>query len=513
MKTSSLTRQAVSHLTADEDAVSRCESAIVSKDQADGDGALKAMRPLWKLMGGRPNTDGLDPAVTAEVMLTAGILSGWLGGRMEIKAAQEEAKNLITESITYFESVGDTKMLGAARSELAFCYWRAGQVEEARILLRESLDLLPPQGTSRARALLKLTAVESSALRFDVAQRILEDNVTLFENLSNDTIKGSYHNEVAIVLRNLARSEPLKRDEYFQRALSEFEKADHHFALGRNSVYRAVVKNNVGLILFNLSRYKEAHKFLLEAQRLTVMLKDKVRAAQIDETRAQVFIAENKLADAETAIRQAIQVFEKSGQQALLAEALVTQGIALARLKQEERARFTFEKAIDVANQGGASDVSGLAALTMIEELGNLSRVALQAAFERASAGLATSLNQDLIRRFHVAANKVYAVLNQDLQVDNSAVTIPSPCNLPDEVLKFEGTLIRRALAEANGSVTRAASLLSLSYQALAYIIGGRHKDLLKERTPVRHRRSRKREMQDRQLLQEQGQRSSSPML
>jgi hypothetical protein len=77
---------------------------------------------------------------------------------------------------------------------------------------------------------------------------------------------------------------------------------------------------------------------------------------------------------------------------------------------------------------------------------------------------------------------------------------ISTPCNFQEEVLKFEGTLIRRALAQANGSVTRAASLLSLSYQALAYIIGGRHKDLLKERSPVRRRRSQKKEMQSRQL-------------
>ena len=60
------------------------------------------------------------------------------------------------------------------------------------------------------------------------------------------------------------------------------------------------------------------------------------------------------------------------------------------------------------------------------------------------------------------------------------------------EVLKFEGRVIQRALAKANGSLTRAAASLSMSYQALAYILESRHKDLLKERTPIR-RRSRRR--------------------
>jgi DNA-binding NtrC family response regulator len=76
------------------------------------------------------------------------------------------------------------------------------------------------------------------------------------------------------------------------------------------------------------------------------------------------------------------------------------------------------------------------------------------------------------------AENDIEALLNK-------------PCDLPSEVLKFEGSLIRQALAKANGSLTRAASLLSMSYQALAYILESRHKDLLKERSPIR-RRSRR---------------------
>jgi transcriptional regulator with PAS, ATPase and Fis domain len=68
------------------------------------------------------------------------------------------------------------------------------------------------------------------------------------------------------------------------------------------------------------------------------------------------------------------------------------------------------------------------------------------------------------------------------------------PCDLHSKVLKFEASLIRQALAQANGSVTRAAALLDMSYQGLAYVIGSRHKDLLKERSPVRRRSKKSRE-------------------
>lgn len=61
--------------------------------------------------------------------------------------------------------------------------------------------------------------------------------------------------------------------------------------------------------------------------------------------------------------------------------------------------------------------------------------------------------------------------------------------SLEAEVLRYEGSLIRRALEKAGGSVTRAARLLGVTHQGLAFILQGRHKDLLPVRTPVRKRR------------------------
>ena len=61
------------------------------------------MRPLWKRVGEHPNTKGLHPSVAAEVLLCAGILTSLIGSRDEIKEANEWARDLLTESITYYE--------------------------------------------------------------------------------------------------------------------------------------------------------------------------------------------------------------------------------------------------------------------------------------------------------------------------------------------------------------------------------------------------------------------------
>jgi tetratricopeptide (TPR) repeat protein len=350
-----------SHLTANEEALLRCQTALEQKDKEDYEAAQETMRRLWRGVGERPETKSLHVSVEAEVLLCVGILTGWIGSRNQIKEAQETAKNLITESIIYFESVGDQKRVAAARVELAYCYWRDGELNEARIMLREALKKLTAEGTTRARALLKLTTVECSAARYHEALGILTDNAPLFQRLANHAVKGAYHSELAIILRNLATSE--KRDEYLRRAISEFEKADQEFKRARNSVFRADVKNNVGLILFNLSRFKEAHRYLDEARSLTVRFKDKARIAQIDESSAQVFIAEGKPKEAEAVARRAVSALEKAGHYCMMAEALITQGIALARSRRRERAQLILQRALitsmDHGNGGGATSTLG----------------------------------------------------------------------------------------------------------------------------------------------------------
>ncbi|HYJ84810.1 MAG TPA: tetratricopeptide repeat protein [Pyrinomonadaceae bacterium] len=476
-----------SHLPANEEALIRCRRALELKDKDDYEGIREVMRPLWGRVGDRPEIGGLHVLVSAEVLLCVGILTGWLGNKEGIGQAQEVAKNLITESITSYQAAGDKKQVAAARIELAICYWREGGLDEARIMFNESLQDLTTEGNTRARALLRLAILEWSASRYSEAHRILHENVSLFRKITNFALKANYHNQLAMVLRELAIQEG--RNDYLQRAIREYQEADELGKLAHNLVFRANVKNNVGNVLRQVSRHKEAHKYLEEARRLMVRLKDKVGMAQTDDTRAQVFIAEKKFSKAEAFARGAVSKLEKSGRQCLLADALITHGIALARMGQPERAQSVLERAMDVAHQVGALNKAGLAALTLIEELDQAATEVLCTAFDGASEWLADSDSDDLLRRISKAARKLFVRMHGDFESEDAMEALRNtPPDLHSQVLNYERTLIRHALARANGRVTRAASLLSVSYQGLAYIIGSRHHDLLKERTPVRPR-------------------------
>lgn len=491
-----LLNQEASHVTANARALDNCQAALDLKDKGDYSSAREAMSCLWRCVGDYPQVAGLHASVAAEVLICVGILTSWIGSKEGVEKAQETAKNLISEGIAFYESSGDTKRVAAARAEIAYCYFREGALNEARIMLSEAIQRLTTEGNTRARALLKLTTVEWAASQYNVALKILNDNAYLFNKITNHTIKANYHNELAIVLRHLAKCDPLKRESLLQRAIREFERADYHLRLAKNKVFRASVKNNVGLILLNLSRFKEATRYLEEARRFAVGIRNKIQTAEVDESRAQVFIAQKKFKQAEAVARGAVRTLERSGHQCLLTDALITHGIALAKLKRHDSAQFMFQKAIEVASQVGASNKAGIAALTLIEEVDELTPDTLFAAYYRADEWLAKSQSQDLLSRLNAAARKVCAALygaakGEGVNAEEAAVEalMNKSCVLQTEVLKFEGRVIRQALAKANGSLTRAAAMLSMSYQALAYILESRHKELLKERSPIRRRR------------------------
>lgn len=56
-------------------------------------------------------------------------------------------------------------------------------------------------------------------------------------------------------------------------------------------------------------------------------------------------------------------------------------------------------------------------------------------------------------------------------------------------MLRYESKLIRQALIDSSGSVTRAAQLLGTSHQRLISIIERRQRDLLALRSPVKARK------------------------
>lgn len=476
-----------SHLPANARASLLCERALELKERGEFDAAREVMRPLWPQLGQRPNTEGLNTVATAEVLFVAGILTSWIGGQNQIKEADEWARDLLTESMRIFEAETDARKVAEVRTEIAYCYRRAGELDEARIWFTDALQKLIREGNARANALLGLSVVEWSLTRYDEAFKILTDNAKLFRKINSHSLKGFYHNQLAMVLRSVAPSH--NREAYYKRALREYEAAELEFKLARNTLFRADVNNNRGFLLYKLLRFRQAHQYLNEARRLALVVRNKVVVAQIDDTRAQVFIAEAKYTEAEAVARIAAASLRKSGHLGLLIDTLITHGIALARLGKREKAEFNFREAIEIAHQIGVLSKAGIASLTLIEEIDPLAPETLAHAYQQAAEWLSNCQSESLLLRFRNAGTKLALELLREHETENAPTLFNMPIDLDNEVLMYERELIRQALAKVEGgSVVDAAKWLGISYQLLTHRIRKKHPELGKVRSPVRRR-------------------------
>ncbi|HEV7683975.1 MAG TPA: hypothetical protein VGO68_17725 [Pyrinomonadaceae bacterium] len=393
----------------------RCRLAKELEDTGDYESARELLSPFWRQVGKRPDVADLDAEAAAELLLRCGTLTGWLGNLKQVKGAQEEAKDLIGESRASFEQQGLGLRAAEAQTELAYCYWREGAFDEARVLLQKVIEDLDEDGSElRLVALLRSALVESSATRFSDSLRILLGAAPLFESSENQALKGRFHNELAYNFQSLGSNE--SRADYTDRALVEFTAASFHFELAGHTRYRSVVENNLGLLFYTLGRLVEAHEHLDRARELYPRMGNAVDAASVDETRARVFLAQGLASRAEEAAQGAGAVFERAGELALLAEALTTRGAALARLGRAVEARRILERAADIAEQAGNVENAGMALLTLMEEAhAQLNVEELRTSYQRADALLARSQHPETLARLRKSARQVL-----DAQIETS---------------------------------------------------------------------------------------------
>jgi tetratricopeptide (TPR) repeat protein len=358
------------------------------------------------------------------------VLTGWIG------RDQEQAKDFISESVTIFESRKYKKKVAEAQTELALCYMRIGEYENATDLLRLALTELTTDSELRAKAILRSGIVKRNASLLDEALIYLTSHAALFDKINSPLLKGCYHQALGDVLMEVCEPD---RD----RVFLEYTAASYHFEQAEHRRYLANVENNLGFLYLEINCCKEAHEHLNRARRILTSLNDRIVLAQVDETRARVFLKEKRNAEAEKAARSSVQTLEARDRPSLLAEALKRHGMALARLGHYSAALNDFRRAIDLSQDSfnRAADV----ALTAFQELG------------------------------------------ERIAVKEAVTTSGKP--LHEEIFSLEHELIKHALENAQGRVTFAARTLGISYQRLTHKLRTKHKDLLKDRSPLRHRK------------------------
>lgn len=133
-----------------------------------------------------------------------------------------------------------------------------------------------------------------------------------------------------------------------------------------------------------------------------------------------------------------------------------------------------------LGEESGARFNTGLAAISMIEEL-NLPGRALFRAYRTADECLSETQDEEVMARLRGCARVAVNQLGGP-QLDKNF-------SLRSAMLLLESRYIEEALTKSEGRITKAASLLGISHQALHNMLGNRQKNLLSDRLPLRKRR------------------------
>jgi tetratricopeptide (TPR) repeat protein len=467
-----------------------CQLARQLERAGEYETACETLSEFWPNRSGPVVLDDLDPETSAELLLRAGMLTGWAGSASQAGGAQETAKNLISRSIEIFEQLGETSRVASARSDLALCYWREGAFDEARLMLRDAMDRMGDDDReAMAVARIRWGMLEKAAGRYSDSLRIHNETAPSIESIASHAIKGTFHNEFAGLLTRLGIAEGCEVK--IDQALVQYAAASFHFEQAGHLRFRACVENNLAYLLIRIGRLGEAHAHLDAARSLCLERGDVRLVAQIDDTRARALLEEGRLTEAEAFAQQAVATLEKGGEQSLLAEALTTLGVVLARRGKHADSRATLERAIEGARMSGDPEGAGRAALSILEELGPQTLGAeLPSIYQSAADLLERSQDPLTAKRLMACARKVIEVLRTAGAEAPAQDQNWEGFSLKRQMLNSEKMIIKRALEASAGVVSKAALLLGFSHhQSLITLINTRHPDLLKSRSPVRIRR------------------------
>jgi len=318
--------------------------------------ALEELEDVWQDTENIPNVEEFEPRIAAEIILRCGSLIGFHGHNKQIPNTQEISKNLLTEARNRFSDINDAEKVAECENYLALAYWRTGELNEAESYVEEALSHdLAVSNNTRIYSHLTKSLIYLSSGRYEEIVINCKNLETDFLKYGDAFLNGSFCTNLGIALKNLGN---------ITEALKRLELAGYYHRESGHQIYLGTVENNLSLLHKKIGDFAKAHESINCALKIYKKVKDRTREGSSLDTKAQIYFAEGKYADALKIAEKAINILIKSENKAYLVESYLTKTKTLIYLNDFSAATFCLFEAVQIAK----THISEKAAEDLVKE-------------------------------------------------------------------------------------------------------------------------------------------------
>ena len=285
-----------------------------------------------------------DPGTRAE------LLRGRAEGHARLDAPLPAAADA-AEAITLFMAAGRKTDAALATYWLAYAQHKQDNVAEARSLLRDGLEQvrngLSVEPDFNARLLLALSSIESMDGDHGKALAYLQE-VRALEGAMDDRRRATYLYDLAFAYRETGDLEGAIRTGY--QSLALYRASGAEFEMGAQ-------ENNLALAFLANGNVARASELAAAARSRFERLHDERWLAHVQDTTAQILIAEGHPEDALRMVADAIASAERTQNHRARVSAILTRARAQLAMGDEADATASFEEAAGLARELGPRGV------------------------------------------------------------------------------------------------------------------------------------------------------------
>ena len=374
---------------------------------------------VWEDFDLDPDYSALNEEVEAELLRLSGVYVSEKGRSRGSIDQQIRAKNILTQAVEKFASVGNREKSAEAKIALAVCYWYSGEVEECNAILH-TIETEFDKGQS---IYLQIQVNRIGCLNWqgkhDQALRIIGSLDVYSESCADKRLKAQFYNHAGITCHFIKENE---------KAINYLLKAVRTSTLIKNDRFLGLNLNCLAVIYREVQDFESAHLYATEAISVFGSIGDTGWIPHVLDSRALIFLDEERPEEALDTIDKAISLFSESEDYSGLTEAMFTKCRCLLRLRR------------------------GPEAFALFAELGHIASV----------------------RIGETALHKYAKLLTEEVRYVTGKT-------LRERTDFLKKDLIREALHASGGNIGDAAKALGETHQALSFMLKSKYPDLYDE--------------------------------